>query len=404
METHIVRQPILDKEQKVVAYEIVYSQDASTLYNKRDAHVANTIISFFNELGAENFLDGKDCFLTFTPNLLLRGIPKVFDPKKLVIQIEENILINPEAKDLVSQYKKDGYRIAILGFDFNRQFLNILSEIDIIKVDFSDVNSGTIDVLCKLAKSFSKQIAAYNVNSPEAKELAINYSCDFIQGRNVSGMMSTKVHKMEHLKSNFFRLMGAINKETPDFDEISQIISLDVTLAFSLLSLVNSSYFALPNRVKDVKQALTILGLEQLRQWLFLLSFSGDGGMADELIKISFLRAVFCQEVSRFVSGFPISHQEAYLLGMFSTLGLLLEVPMHSAIVQLPLSEELKNGLMGGEGKCGQLLNLCIAYEKGSWRQVSGLAGELMLGEDVIKAKYLEAVEYVNGIWSELTM
>lgn len=403
METHIVRQPILDREQKVVAYEIVYSQDASTLYNKRDAHVANTIISFFGELGAENFLAGKDCFLTFTPNLLMKDIPRVFDVSKLVIQIEENILVNPEAKDMVSRYKKDGYRIAILGFDFNRQFLNVLSEIDIIKVDFSDIHSESIEVLCKLAKSFSKQIAAYGVNSPEARELALSHGCDFIQGESVSGMMSTRVHKMEHLKSNFFRLMAAISKETPNFDEIAQIISLDVTLAFSLLTLVNSSYFALPNRVKDVKQALTILGLDQLRQWMFLLSFSGDGGVTDELIKISFLRAVFCQEVSRFVSGFPISHQEAYLLGMFSTLGLLLEVPIHSAIAQLPLSEELKNGLMGGPGKCSLLLKLCVAYEKGDWRQVSSLAGELSLGEDVIKAKYLEAVEYVNGIWAELT-
>ncbi|MEG2383298.1 MAG: EAL domain-containing protein, partial [Oscillospiraceae bacterium] len=212
METHIVRQPILDKNQKLAAYELVYYQDASSLYNKRDAHVANTIVSFFAELDTESFLGGKDCFLTFTPNLLMKDVPRVFDEKKLVIQIEENILVNPEAKAIVSRYKTNGYRIAILGFEFNRRFLNVLPDIDIIKVDFSDIKSDSIDVLCKLAKSFDKKLAAYGVNSPEARELAVTYGCDYIQGESVSEMVSTKVHKMEHLQSNFFRLMAAISK------------------------------------------------------------------------------------------------------------------------------------------------------------------------------------------------
>lgn len=404
METHIVRQPILDRNQKLAAYELVYFKDASSLYNKRDARAANTIITFFNELDSDSFFAGKDCFLTFTPNLLMMNVPRVFDEKKLVIQIEENILVNPEAKAIVSRYKSNGYRIAIIGFEFNRRFLNILPEIDIVKVDFSDIKSQSIDVLCKLAKSFNKQLAAYGINSAEARELAVAYGCDFIQGDSVSEMVSTKVHKMEHLQSNFFRLMAAISKEIPDFDEIAQIISLDVTLAFSLLKLVNSAYFALPNRVKDVKQALTILGLGQLKQWIYLLSFSDDGGVTDELIKLSFLRAVFCQELSQFIPSFTTSRQEAYLLGMFSTLGLLLEVPIESAISQLPLSDELKDGLLGGDGQCSQLLGLCVAYEKGRFKEAQNYADILHVSEEDIKAKYLEAVEYVNEIWSELTV
>ena len=390
METHIVRQPILDTNQKLAAYELVYYQDASSLYNKRDAHVANTIVTFFSELDTDSFLAGKDCFLTFTPNLLMKDVPRVFDEKKLVIQIEENILVNPEAKAIVSRYKSNGYRIAIMGFEFNRRFLNVLPEIDIIKVDFSDIKSESIDVLCKLAKSFNKKLSAYGINSAEARELAVAYGCDYIQGDSVSEMVSTKVHKMDHLQSNFFRLMAAISKEIPDFDEIAQIISLDVTLAFSLLKLVNSAYFALPNRVKDVKQALTI-------------SFSDDGGVTDELIKLSFLRAVFCQELSQFIPGFATSRQEAYLLGMFSTLGLLLEVPIDSAIAQLPLSDELKDGLMGVEGQCSQLLGLCVTYEKGKFKEAQNYADILHVGEDIIKSKYIEAVEYVNDIWAELT-
>lgn len=403
METHIVRQPILDKNQKLAAYELVYYQDASTLYNQRDAHVANTIVAFFGGVDAGGFFEGKDCFLTFTPNLLMKDIPRIFDEKKLVIQIEENILINPDAKAILNRYKRDGYRIAALGFEFNKRYLDLMPDIDIIKVDFSDPNSENIGSLCTIAKTFGKKLAAYGINSPESKEMALSYKCDYIQGESVSEMITSKVHKLDHLQSNFFRLMAAITKEMPDFDEIAKIISVDVTLAFSLLKMVNSAYFALPNKISNVKQALTILGLGQLKQWIYLLSFSDEGGITDQLIKLSFLRAVFCQEISQFTDNSAISRQEAYLLGMFSTLGTLLEVPIESAVGELPLSEELKKGLSGEDGYCGQLLKLCYYYEKGSWGKVASIINELKLSEDVVKSKYMESVEYVNSIWSELS-
>ncbi len=404
METHIVRAPILDRNQKLVAYELVYYQDASTLYNQRDAHVANTIVTFFAGVDAGGFFEGKECFLTFTPNLLMKDIPKIFDEKKLVIQIEENILINPDAKAILSRYKKDGYRIAALGFDFNKRYLDLLPDIDIIKADFSDPKHESIEVLCKLAKNFGKKLAAYGINSPESKELALAYGCDYMQGDSVSVMITTKVHQMNFMQSNFFRLMSAITKENAEFDEIAKIISMDVTLSFSLLKMVNSSYFALPNKISSVKQALTILGLGQLKQWIYLLSFSDDGGVTDQLIKQSFLRAVFCQEVSSFINGFPIAKPEAYLLGMFSTLGLLLEVPIKEAVEELPLSPELKSGLTGDEGPCAELIKLCTRYEEGKWSKVASIIQKLNLPEDVVKAKYMESVEYVNGIWSELSV
>lgn len=404
METHIVRQPILDNEQRLAAYELVYFQDASTLYNKRDAHVANTIISFFGGVDVGDFFEGKDCFLTFTPNLLMKDIPRIFDEKKLVIQIEENILINPDAKAILNRYKKSGYRIAVLGFDFNKRYLDLLPDIDIIKADFSNPSLESLSVLCKLAKNFGKQLAAYGINSPEAKEMAIACGCDYIQGENVSAMITTRVHKMDYLQSNFFRLMAAITSEAPDFDEIAKIISMDVTLSFSLLKMVNSAYFALPNKISSVKQALTILGLGQLKQWIYLLSFSDDGGITDQLIKQSFLRAVFCQEASQYIKDFPISRAEAYLLGMFSTLGLLLGVSIETAVEELPLSDELKNGLVTDEGQCANLLKLCVSYEKGKWGKVSSIAKQLELPEDIVKAKYMDAIDYVNDIWADLSV
>lgn len=89
-------------------------------------------------------------------------------------------------------------------------------------------------------------------------------------------------------------------------------------------------------------------------------------------------------------------------MGMFSTLGLLMEVPLESALVQLPVADEVKQALLTGEGKCGQLYHLVLSYEAANWLIIPAQAKELGIPENVIAQKYFECVEYVNNIWREL--
>lgn len=403
MDTYIMRQPIMNGEEKLVAYEIVYQQDASSLYNRQDSRVADAIVSFFSNLDQTNFLDGREAFLTFTPNLLMQNVPHLFNEKKLIIQIEDNVLINPEAKQILRRFKDQGFRLALLNFEFNKRYLDILPMVEFMKVDFTDPSDSSIETRMMIAREYQMKTMAFNVNTLAAKEKALSFGFDYFQGKSVAEMVRSKVHKVEHLQSSFFRLIAEISKEAPDFDEIARIVAMDVTLTFSVLRIVNSAYFALPNRVKDIKQALTILGLGQLRHWVYLLSFSSDGGMSDEVIKASFLRATFCQELSQYAKGLPLTRSDAYLLGMFSTLDVLLQVPVSEAVKDLPISEEVKNGLLGEPGKGCDLITLCLSYEKGEWSEMGRRAQALEMPVNIIAQKYLEAAEYVTETWAELT-
>lgn len=403
METYIVRQPIQDRAQNVIGYEMLYQQRVTDMYGESDSMAANAIGDFLVQLDSENLLDGKEAYITFTPNLLLKDIPKMFSPTKLVIQVEDNSIVHPLAQKVIYQYKKMGYRIALIGFEFSPRYFGMLDVVDIIKINFASADTASIGNLIGICKSFNKIIIAYNVNTKEAYDRAVELDIRLLQGSAVSQQFRSKVRRMDHIQSNFFQLMVAITKDEPDIDEIAEVISRDVTLTYSLLKLVNSAYFALRNRAKSVKQALVILGLGQLKQWIYLLSFKQDGAdVPDELIRMSFLRANFCSELSQYAPKLPISKSEAYLLGMFSTLGILMETPLETALAQLSVSEDIFNGLITGEGLCGSLYNLVLAYEKADWRTMTGCAQELEIPMSIITQKYFECVEYVNQIWNSL--
>lgn len=408
METYIVRQPILDRSKQVIAYEILYKEDESSLFQQRDSRVANAIEEFLTELSSESFLGGKAAFLTFTPNLLMKNIPKMFSPDRLVIQIEDNSIIHPVAQKMIYRYKKQGYKLAIRDFEFSPRYFSIMDAVDYVKVNFGRVDNGLLSEsslknVVDIAHSFGKQVVAYQVNSPAARDLAQELSCEFTQGTCVAEQTASKVHRVDHMQSNFFQLMVAVARDEPDVEEITQIISRDVALAFSLMKLVNSAYFALRNRAKSIQQALVILGIGQLKQWIYLLSFKQEsGGTSEELIKTSFLRATFCQELAKHIESLPISSAEAYMLGMFSTLDQLMELPLDMVLAELPVAQEIKEALLTKEGKCGHLYQLVLCYESADWGQMTHYAELLGLPMNIITQIYFDSVESVNAIWSTL--
>ncbi|MGN0585729.1 MAG: EAL and HDOD domain-containing protein [Oscillospiraceae bacterium] len=403
MNSYIVRQAISDENQKTFGYEILYTDNEYNVDRADDSAAANAVENFLSTMDSEKFLDGKTAFLTFTNNLLERNIPKMFTTNKLVIQIEDSLITNPMSQNMITKFKQAGYKIAVIDFEFAPRFFGILDIVDYIKVNFAR-NDPSIDNIVNIGKSFGKKIIAYGIENQEQYNHAKSLGCAFFQGSFVSEKMPSSIKKVNYLQSNFFLLMIAVTKDEPDIDEIESIISRDVTLTYSLLRLVNSAYFALRNRARSVKQALVILGLGQLKQWIYLLSFKqDDGSMPDELIKISFLRATFASELVTFASDMPISRSEAYLLGMFSTLGKLMQLPLEEVLAQLPVSDEIKNGLLKQEGRAGLLYKLIISYENADWRTMSEAAAELNIPQSMIAQKYFECVENVNSIWNSLT-
>lgn len=403
MDSYIVRQALVNEKQESFGYEILYTDNSFRAEHTDDVSAANAIENFLSSMDSERFLDGKIAFLTFTPNLLEKGIPKMFKTNKLVIQIEDSLITNPLSQNLITKYKQSGYKIAVVDFEFAPRFFGILDIVDYIKVNFSS-DPSSVENIVKIGKSFGKKVIAYNVETQEAYDKAKELGCTYYQGTFVSEKMPTTVKKVNYLQSNFFLLMVAVTKDEPDIDEIENIISRDVSLTFSLLRLVNSAYFALRNKARSVKQALVILGLGQLKQWIYLLSFKqDDGSMPDELIKISFLRATFASELLDYAQDMNISRSEAYLLGMFSTLGKLMRVPLEDALEQLPISDEIKFALLKKEGRTGSLYKLILSYEKADWKTMSSCAAELGIPQSVIAQKYFECVESVNNIWNGLT-
>lgn len=410
MDKCVVRQAIKDqKKGAVIGYELMIQEDNDSFYNSSsDSVAANTMVAFLSE-NSNRIFQEKATFMTFTPSLLFRNTPKIFDKDKVIIQIEDNIIIHPMAAILIRKYREDGYRFAINDFQFTPKYFSLLEYVDYIKVDIGgkkldDQQKRSMANVVDMAHGFGKQAIATSVNTKEVYELAKMLNVDYVEGNYISEAMITKMSKLEYLQGNLYQLIMEVTKDEPDIEVLEAIISRDASLTYGLLKMANSAYFAVHQETASIRQAIVRVGISQLKQWVYLLSFKDEGtdeAMA-ELLKQSLMRANFAAALVRTLKKFPIKFSDAYLMGMFSTMEYMIDAPMEEILQEIPIIEEVKNALTKKEGEAGKLYELILSYEKAEWSEITRLSKELGLQTNVMAQLYMECVEDVNDIWANI--
>ena len=391
MNNYIVRQAIKDLQtDEIVGYEFLIQEDQGSLYNpSADSVAANTMVAFLSENSDRIFKDRKT-FMTFTPTLLFRNTPKIFDKDKVVIQIGDNIIIHALAGILISKYRDEGYSFAINDFQFTPKYFSILEHADYIKMDISnkmdEEQMRSVSNVVDMAHGFQKKFIATGVNSREVYDCALKLEVDYVEGNYISDRMTAKTGKMDFMQGNLYQLIVEITKDEPDIGQLEEIITRDASLTYALLKMANSPYFAVHQETTSVRQALIRVGINQLKQWIYLLSFEDkQENSSEEVLKTSFMRANFASALVKKLRQFPINSSDAYLMGMFSTLEYMIDASIEDILFEIPIVEEVKNALVSKEGPAGKLYELILCYENAQWAQI-----------------YMDSVEEVNNIWDNV--
>ena len=201
----------------------------------------------------------------------------------------------------------------------------MLEYVDYIKIDISnkldEEQKKSVANVIDMAHGFQKEFIATGVNSKEAYECAVELNADYVEGNYISGATMTKTSKLDFMEGNLYQLIVEITKDEPDVEILEETISRDASLTYALLKMANSAYFAVHHETTSIRQALIRVGISQLKQWIYLLSFEDKEHSSEELLKTSFMRAIFASALVKKLKNFVINSSDAYLMGMFSKIG-----------------------------------------------------------------------------------
>ncbi|MFA9458179.1 EAL and HDOD domain-containing protein [Halalkalibacter sp. AB-rgal2] len=412
MEVFVARQPILTKNEEVYAYELLYRNNEKNQFSNIDGDVATTdvLINSFFTIGIDQLSEGKPCFINFTENLLKKGVATYFPPEMIVIEILETVEITSEIVEICKQLKYKGYKIALDDFVYDQLSLvseNMYQLVDIIKIDIRQTNRAKRKKMLQQLRPYQIDFLAEKVETREEYEMCLFDGFVFFQGYFFCKPAVIRSRDVDAFSSIYVEILYELSQKDPNVDRISEMIERDVALSYKLIKLINSSTFHLITSIQSIKHAIMLLGLDEIKKWIYLLAFQNgqrsSQQVIDEAIKMCLIRAKTCEYIGSY-SQMKKMKSSYFLVGMFSLMDMILMKPLPDVIKDLPLEPSIKAALLGEENTYKPVLDAAIALEKGDWPTIDEVAFTLNVSPATLFDAYTHAVKDVQKIISQFIL
>ena len=398
----VARQPIFTKGLKVYGYELFFrNNDVATSVGEihRDTASSETILSSIQDLGVEKVTNGKRAFINFTEKLILDQIATLLPNSILVIEVTEPIAPTPEILANCRKLKEKGYLFAFDDFVVMPGYGDFLPLADIIRIDFTKAPLDMVRRYMTVAAGKDITLLAKMLETNDDFAMAKSMGFTIFQGKFFCRPVNIETKgRIATLKGNCLRLVGLSFDSNIDVPEIAEIIKQDVALSYMLFRVVNSAFFGLNYTVNNIKQALTILGLEEIKKWVTLISMSRmTDDKPSELVSMSLTRARFMELLAPLVGEIP-EKDNMFMMGLLSLMDSLMDMTLQELVNKTGISEEISVPLLTREGKFGELLSMIISYENSEWDAAQAIAERYGLSMDKVSTCYTSAITWAGII------
>lgn len=370
--TYVARQPILNVNRVTIGYELLFRDGEANAFPAHinpDRATYRLIIENFMVLGRNPNLDHSRCFVNFPYKSILNRLPFTLPKSLVVIEILETCPPTNELYEAVRELYRSGYRLALDDFVYSPLWERFLPYIHIIKIDISvtGLDHACQFVVAKRQQGCKAKFLAECVETEEAFIRTREAGFQLFQGYFFRKPVVQKQKYVGPESLIAMQLLTEVCRDHVDFDRVETLISSDATLSYRLLSFVNSLSDRTCVIIKSFKQALVYLGEDRIKMFISLAIASYISTKKPrELYYLSLQRARFCQLMA---DQTPFNHYEEqlFMVGLFSILDALLDVPLDELMEGLPLSVVIKNAVSSRQGELGDLLNLHCCFEDADW-------------------------------------
>ncbi len=398
----LARQPIFDRQMKVIGYELLCRSSFINEASFTDGDVASSqvLLNAFTELSIEKVVGKHLAFVNFTRNLLKS--PPPFDRQQLVIEVLEGQHVDASMLHSLKVLREQNYTIALDDFVLTPETKHLIPYADIIKLDVLQLSAQQLHEHINYIQPFGIQLLAEKVETYEMLEFCKKAGFDFFQGYFLAHPQIMTGRKMSDNKQSVLQLMSVLHDPNVQVETIEKNIARDTVLSFKLLLLVNSAAFGVMRKVDSLKQAILLLGINKIRNWVNILVMANLSGKPHELSVAALARARMCEMIANELNG-RVKQDSYFTVGLLSTLDAFMDVPLDSLLNSISLSEHINDAILNQRGDEGKVLEITTHYERGEWDQIDwDFLQEHNINSEKLTKIYLETLTWVENTMNEL--
>jgi len=368
---YVGRQAIYDRRRRVRAYELLYRDSADNVASFDDADEAcrQTVLRALVDVGLARLVGEHRAWVNLSRAALLGPYPGLLPPDRVVLEVLEDVAPDPEVLAALARWKGRGYTVALDDFAWQESHRPLVELADVVKVDVRAHDRTGLETQVAALAPFGVELLAEKVETTAEYEACRALGFGLFQGFFLCRPTVFSARRVPAARLGALELLGRLQAPEITPAEVEAVISRDVSLSYSVLRYVNSSFYSLPVEVDSVGRAVLLLGVPTVRNWASLLVLSSTEDLPSDVLVSAIIRARMCELLAR-ASGAQ-APERYFTVGLFSALDAVLGCPLDAALAELPLSDEVGAALLRKEGRMGRALACALAYEAGGWDGVA---------------------------------
>ncbi len=407
-EIFVGRQPILDRNQELFAYELLFRSGAkrNAAEVTDDLIATASVISYaFGELGAEQALGPYKGFINCDASLLLSDMLEALPCDKIVLEVLETVEVTPQIIERCAELKARGFTLALDDFvNYEAKWKPLLDLVDIVKVDLMPLSpQGLLDTTRALQR-WPVTLLAEKVDSREMADHCHKLGYHLFQGYYFAKPVIIAGKKLGHSQLALMQLLGMVLSDAETV-ELEAVLKREPGLAMNLMRLTNSAASGVRTKVTSLGHAISVLGRRQLQRWLQLLLYTNPAGgnVASPLLQLAATRGKMMELLASCLHpGNGEGEDQAFMAGIMSLMPSLVGVEMAEILRGVSVATYVKDALEIREGELGVMLDLIEALEAGDGAACHGLLEQLpALDADRLNASMTQALCWASNIGRE---
>jgi len=360
---HVGRQPVYDRLGDVVGYELLFRGNADATYaSSRNAFATSqVIVTAFTEFGLEQLVGDRPCFVNLTREFLVGELPVPFDYGQTVLEVLESVPVDDQVYAGVRSLVDRGYTIALDDFTWGAGSERLLPLVAYVKIDMLDTDAETLEDTVRRCREYpNAHLVAERLETEERLGLAFELGFDLFQGHILGRPHVISSRGLSPSRLRRLELLTLLANDDADIGRAISIITTDPALSYRLLRATNSAASGLSNKISSVRDAVILLGLRRVRDWVALMVVSDVCEASEHQLSSTMIRARLCQTVAEHL-GLP--GETGFTVGLLSGVAELVGEPVDEIADRLPLTPEVAAALTAGTGRLGEVLATVRAYE-----------------------------------------
>jgi EAL and modified HD-GYP domain-containing signal transduction protein len=278
----LARQPILGRNQRLVAFELLFrSADAPDANVVDHAAATAAVISHASQLGMQRVVGERLAFVNVDEIVLMSDFVRFLPHDKVILEILETVKATPEVIARIVELRSFGFKFALDDVVAESEDISKLIDlVDIVKIDVRAVPEGTLAALVKTFTLPGIKLLAEKVETVEEYKMCMELGFEYFQGYYFARPAILSGKKIAPSELVILNLLQLITSEADD-RELEMTVKRDPLISLNLLRLVNTPAAGARRHIDSLGEALVVLGREQLQRWLQILLYATPGAAVE---------------------------------------------------------------------------------------------------------------------------